>query len=208
MAKVEIICVILLAALYFSSADDGVVKLTQDNFYDKTSQGAWFVEFYAPWCGHCKQLAPTWSQLATEYKSKGNPVNVGAVDCTSEINLATTWGIAGYPTLKFLKDDKMYDYHETRTLESFVKFAETGYKEVKSSDIPRPAFFDPALAQLQVTAFDLQSLWNDKRNGIIFIFVMGFLVGITVTMFTFLICTCFDQRHPPPRRVVTREKKE
>ena len=59
-----------------------VVELTAANFKkevldDKDSM--WLVEFYAPWCGHCKQLAPSWELAAKQLKGV---VKVGAVDMT------------------------------------------------------------------------------------------------------------------------------
>jgi thiol-disulfide isomerase/thioredoxin len=49
-------------------------------------QGIWLVKFYAPWCGHCKRLAPTWEELAT--KAKGS-FNVAKLDCTTEKGMTT-----------------------------------------------------------------------------------------------------------------------
>ena len=58
-----------------------------------------FIKFYAPWCGHCKKLAPTWSELADELKHNQN-VSIGQVDCTQAHNLCKKLEITGYPTLK------------------------------------------------------------------------------------------------------------
>lgn len=53
--------------------------------------------YIAPWCGHCKNLQPHWNSAATRLKGL---VNFGKVDATVEKNLATRYGINGYPTIK------------------------------------------------------------------------------------------------------------
>ena len=70
-----------VTALYSSSSP--VVKLTQANF-EKEVKGSgelWFVEFFAPWCGHCKSLAPEYEKAAKALKGV---VRVGAVDMTTD----------------------------------------------------------------------------------------------------------------------------
>lgn len=64
-----------------STDSKDVVELTDANF-DKLvldSDDMWLVEFFAPWCGHCKNLAPQWASAATELKGK---VKLGALDAT------------------------------------------------------------------------------------------------------------------------------
>lgn len=49
-----------------------VITLTDSNFKELVldSEDLWLVEFYAPWCGHCKSLEPHWAKAATELKGK------------------------------------------------------------------------------------------------------------------------------------------
>ena len=64
-----------------------------------TANRAWLVKFYAPWCGFCKKLAPTWDALSVALL--GGEVSVGKVDCTLDLNkaLCARYEVRGYPTL-------------------------------------------------------------------------------------------------------------
>lgn len=57
----------------------------------------WLVEFFAPWCGHCKNLAPHWAQAASELKGK---VKVAAVDATVHNIVAQKYGVSIYQMVK------------------------------------------------------------------------------------------------------------
>merc|ERR1712060_571407 len=81
---------------------DLLVTLTSDNFEEKiidNPQPA-IVEFYAPWCGHCKNLAPHYAKAADKMKGM---VTFGVVDCTDEKDLCAEYSIEGFPTLKTLR---------------------------------------------------------------------------------------------------------
>ncbi|KAI8393325.1 thioredoxin-like protein [Radiomyces spectabilis] len=89
----------------------------------KSSGKPWFVKFYAPWCGFCKRLAPTWKLMADELKGQ---VDVGEVNCDDHRDICTENGVAGYPTLKLFKDGVVHDYTTAdRSVLSLVTFART-----------------------------------------------------------------------------------
>ena len=81
--------------------DRDVVVLEDGNFDEVVfkSKESWFIEFYAPWCGHCKKLEPEWFNVAKSLKGE---VKVAKVDATVHTRLGQRFGIQGYPTLKFI----------------------------------------------------------------------------------------------------------
>jgi len=102
------------------------------------------VKFYAPWCGHCKTLAPVFDKIATTYKAEANIV-IAKVDADEAPNkpLAETYGVTGFPTLKwFPKDNKAgEDYSGGRDEDAFVTFLneKTGAKRVLGGGLTEDA---------------------------------------------------------------------
>jgi len=81
------------------------------------------VEFYAPWCGHCKKLEPLYEKAATALKAKG--IHIAKVDATKEEKLATLFEVKGFPTLKLFKDGVFVsNYEGPRTAEGIVAYME------------------------------------------------------------------------------------
>ncbi|OAD06466.1 hypothetical protein MUCCIDRAFT_35246 [Mucor lusitanicus CBS 277.49] len=84
----------------------------------------WFIKFYAPWCPHCKNLAPTWTEMASQLRGQ---VNVGEVNCDALPTVCETYEIRGFPTLKMFGQDggEPVQYTSDRSLVSLMKFANT-----------------------------------------------------------------------------------
>ncbi|KAJ4938638.1 hypothetical protein JOQ06_003248 [Pogonophryne albipinna] len=113
--------VLVLAALAgFIGASD-VLDYTDDDFESKIGlHGLALVEFFAPWCGHCKRLAPEYEVAAT--RLKGN-VALVKVDCTTSSNICSKYGVSGYPTLKIFRDgEETGPYDGPRTSDGIVSF--------------------------------------------------------------------------------------
>ena len=102
-----------------------VTALTKDNF-DKVALDEnkhVLVEFYAPWCGHCKQLAPKYETLAKIYEGEPDVV-IANVDATVHESLAQKYDISGFPTIKYFGKNTVdpEPYELGRELEDFTNF--------------------------------------------------------------------------------------
>ena len=118
-----------------ANLDDAELALFEEEL---AKDGPLFVKFYAPWCGHCKKLAPTWDALEIE------GVRVAKVDCTKETNLRTKYGVRGYPTLLFLANNgqTIKKHSGPRTADALTKYALDGWETAPDFDptkLPPPS---------------------------------------------------------------------
>ncbi|XP_076450182.1 dnaJ homolog subfamily C member 10-like [Babylonia areolata] len=81
-----------------------VLSLSSETFHQMVRQREegqlWLVDFFAPWCGPCRQLAPEWRQLAKMLKKNAPSVHVAQVDCTTQQALCQQESVHSYPTIR------------------------------------------------------------------------------------------------------------
>ncbi|TVY78158.1 Protein disulfide-isomerase [Lachnellula suecica] len=110
------------AALAAVASASDVEVLTKDTFPDFVKENDLVLaEFYAPWCGHCKALAPEYEEAATTLKEKN--IKLAKVDCTEEADLCQSFGVEGYPTLKvFRGPENISPYSGARKSPAIVSY--------------------------------------------------------------------------------------
>ncbi|KAG6917895.1 hypothetical protein DXG01_000504 [Tephrocybe rancida] len=115
------VCLLALASLVLGEAASDVLKLTSSTFEETVSSNElMLVEFFAPWCGHCKALAPHYEEAATALKEKN--ISLASVDCVDEADLCQSKEVQGYPTLKVYKNGKPTDYSGPRKADGIISY--------------------------------------------------------------------------------------
>lgn len=104
-----------------------VIVGTTDNFDGilKDNPDGVLAEFYAPWCGHCKQLEPQYTQAAKMLGDEGSKVRLVKVDATVETKLGTDHGVNGYPTIKWFVGGSPSDYDGPRDAAGITAWIKT-----------------------------------------------------------------------------------
>ena len=82
------------------------IELKEENFESVVNEGVALVDFWAPWCGPCRMIAPIIDELATDFDGKAK---ICKVNSDEETNLALNFGIRSIPTILFMKDGKVVD---------------------------------------------------------------------------------------------------
>ena len=85
-------------------ASDKVQTFTDGNFDDATRQGVVLVDFWAPWCGPCRRIAPIVDELAAEFDGK---VTVGKMNVDDNREVPAKFDIRGIPTLMIFKGGEL-----------------------------------------------------------------------------------------------------
>ncbi|KAE9418068.1 hypothetical protein Angca_005185 [Angiostrongylus cantonensis] len=104
-----------------------VVIDLNEKFLDVSDEGLWIVkaiplQFYAPWCAHCKRLLPVWEHLGHAVSDKNLPVRVAKMDCTRFTSACNKLSINGYPTIIFFRHGRKIEYFGERAKEALFNF--------------------------------------------------------------------------------------
>ncbi len=82
------------------------IELTNENFEKTVQEGVAMVDFWAPWCGPCRMIAPVIEELAGDFEGKAK---ICKVNTDEQQDIAVKFGIRSIPTILFFKDGEMVD---------------------------------------------------------------------------------------------------
>lgn len=82
------------------------IELTNENFDATVGEGVSLVDFWAPWCGPCRMIAPVIDELAEDFDGKAN---ICKVNTDEQQELAMKFGVRSIPTILVMKDGEVVE---------------------------------------------------------------------------------------------------
>lgn len=150
-ALVNLVAKILLLQLFYVSVTSTTTTspdekypgfpepLTKANFKESLSEGLHIIEFYSPYCMHCKSLEPIWKETWKLFQEESHKLNVyfNQVNCIESGDLCQEENIEAFPTIRLYNKDgiiKTYPSNGQRTVAGLLKFARNEAKNPNNFD--------------------------------------------------------------------------
>ncbi|TIC66285.1 thioredoxin-like protein [Wallemia mellicola] len=103
--------------------ESNVIELDGGNYQSLTDGKTTLIEFYVPWCKHCKAVEPIYTELSKIFKYEDNcQIAKLNVDNKDNKEIVDQFNVSGYPTFNLVKNEEKHIYNKARTLDHFLKF--------------------------------------------------------------------------------------
>ncbi|XP_067626322.1 thioredoxin-related transmembrane protein 1 [Eurosta solidaginis] len=196
-------------------APKSLVELNEDN-WQMMLRGEWMVEFFAPWCPACKNLAPTWERFAKNAKDFN--VNVAKIDVTTSPSLSGRFFVTALPTIYHVKEGQFRQYRGSRdgdALSLFLKLKQwekidpiSAWKKPDTVHMSILSYFFKLSHTLKDFNVRLQEEYGLPTWGSYALFAIG-TIFVGATLGLMLVCVV-DFLYPPKKshRQTFSESKE